>query len=115
MSTIDKIFVPLSTHIFCYHFQLFADSIIILIIIVIVIIMIAIILVLFLLIDMLPCCKQYLAAGSLPVRLPITLNKLRMLALDVDLASPEEASLTRLLLQNAPNLEELNLVHIFPN
>ncbi|XP_078153057.1 F-box/FBD/LRR-repeat protein At1g13570-like [Carex rostrata] len=51
----------------------------------------------------------YLAVGSLPDRLPVTLNKLRMLALDVNLASPEEASVTRLLLLNAPNLHELKL------
>jgi hypothetical protein len=35
--------------------------------------------------------------------------------MDVNLASAEEASLTRLLLQNAPNLQELNLVHLLLN
>ncbi|KAJ3688047.1 hypothetical protein LUZ61_017211 [Rhynchospora tenuis] len=53
----------------------------------------------------------YLAAGSLPDHLPSTLDKLKILSLDVNLASPEEASVMRLLLQNAPNLVELNLTN----
>ncbi|KAF3336910.1 F-box/FBD/LRR-repeat protein [Carex littledalei] len=53
----------------------------------------------------------YLAAGFLPARLSLTFNKLRVLALDVNLASHEEASVTWLILQNAPNLQELNLTN----
>ncbi|XP_078179082.1 F-box/FBD/LRR-repeat protein At1g13570-like isoform X1 [Carex rostrata] len=53
----------------------------------------------------------YLAVGSLPDRLPVTLNRLRILTLDANLASHEEASVTRLLLLNAPNLQELNLTN----
>ncbi|KAJ4779425.1 F-box family protein [Rhynchospora pubera] len=53
----------------------------------------------------------YLAARCLPDCLPLTLDKLKILSLDVNLASPEEVSVMRLLLQNAPNLVELNLTN----
>jgi hypothetical protein len=92
--------VPLYTHIFRYDFQQFKNFII------------HYYHCYFLSIDLLLCCEQYLAAGHLPNCLPSTLNTLRMLTLDVNLSSPEEASLTRLLLQNAPNLLKLSLVHL---